>query len=358
MRSNFVSEPGESMSFKELILKVKEYYKELYSKKMRILLVGFVGSVLGVSYSIIKKPVYTAELSFALEDDKSMKGLGGYASIAGQFGIDLGMADGGGAFSGDNLLELMKSRSMTEKALLTGVEFQGKKMSLADLYIDFNHLKNGWKTRALKNVTFPIAGNLNDLSYIQDSLLIDFHGKLIKKNLLVDKIDKKLSIIVVKTSTTNELFSKFYTEALVKNVADFYIETKTKKALENLAILQYQTDSVRKKLNQSISGVATSADLNPNPNSALQILRAPSQKRTVDVQANQAILTELVKNLEISKISLRKETPLIQIIDRPILPLYVVKFGKIKGAVVGFILCFSIAVFYYLLVAFYRRAML
>jgi hypothetical protein len=36
----------------------------------------------------------------------------------------------------------------------------------------------------------------------------------------------------------------------------------------------------------------------------------------VDVQANTAILTELVKQSELAKVTLRKETPLIQIIDR------------------------------------------
>ncbi len=53
----------------------------------------------------------------------------------------------------------------------------------------------------------------------------------------------------------------------------------------------------------------------------MNVRRAPSAKRQVDVQANKAILTELVKQTELAKVTLRKETPLIQIIDRPILPL-------------------------------------
>ena len=63
--------------------------------------------------------------------------------------------------------------------------------------------------------------------------------------------------------------------------------------------------------------------------------RAPSAKRQVDVQANTAILTELVKQTELAKVTLRKETPLIQIIDQPILPLPKEKFGKAKGIVLG-----------------------
>ena len=63
--------------------------------------------------------------------------------------------------------------------------------------------------------------------------------------------------------------------------------------------------------------------------------RAPSARRQVDVQANTAILTELVKQTELAKVTLRKETPLIQVIDRPILPLKKEKFGKAKGLVMG-----------------------
>lgn len=46
-------------------------------------------------------------------------------------------------------------------------------------------------------------------------------------------------------------------------------------------------------------------------------------------------MTELVKNLEISKVSLRKETPLIQIIDRPTFPLEKEALDKVKAFVLG-----------------------
>jgi hypothetical protein len=47
---------------------------------------------------------------------------------------------------------------------------------------------------------------------------------------------------------TNELFSKYFTEALVKEVSDFYIDTKSKKSRENMLILERQTDSIRREL--------------------------------------------------------------------------------------------------------------
>ena len=100
-------------------------------------------------------------------------------------------------------------------------------------------------------------------------------------------------------------------------------------------ILVRQTDSIRGELNGAITGVAVANDNTFNLNPALNVRRAPSARRQVDVQANTAILTELVKQTELAKVTLRKETPLIQVIDRPILPLKKEKFGKAKGLFIG-----------------------
>src|SRR5690606_31554335 len=130
-------------------------------------------------------------------------------------------------------------------------------------------------------------------------------------------------------------FSKAFVETLIENASNFYIETRTRKAKENLAILTHQVDSVRQELNDAISGVAAAADANPNPNRAFQSLRVGSQLRAVDVQANTAILTELVKNQELAKITLRNEKPVIQVLDKPILPLESDRIGKAKAIIIG-----------------------
>ena len=82
-----------------------------------------------------------------MQDDNSTtgSGLGAAMGLASQFGIDLGTS-AGGAFTGDNLLELLKSRSMIESTLLTPVEIDGKKETLAQLYISFNKLKSVGRT--------------------------------------------------------------------------------------------------------------------------------------------------------------------------------------------------------------------
>lgn len=77
---------NDEISLKELIEKGKEWYQYLLSQWKIIVLAGIIGAALGLAYSFIKKPVYTATLSFALEDEKG-GGLGGALGLASSFGI-------------------------------------------------------------------------------------------------------------------------------------------------------------------------------------------------------------------------------------------------------------------------------
>jgi hypothetical protein len=334
--------PNDEISLKELLQKVKEWYVYLLSQWKIIVLAGIVGAALGLTYSFIKKPIYTATLTFALEDDKGSGGggLGGALGLASSFGIDLG-GGGGSIFTGSNLTELFKSRTMVEQTLLTPVTVNGKVISLAEMYIQNNQWRESWKDNPkFKNVKFLPNTQRKYFTRVHDSILGVIYQNLSKSSLSVAQKDKKVSIISMDVTSTNELFSLYFCEALAKQVGQFYVTTKSKKARMNMEILERQTDSIRAELNGAITGVAVANDNTFMLNPALNVKRAPSARRQVDVQANTAILTELVKQSEMAKVTLRKETPLIQVIDRPILPLSKERFGKAKGIVMGGFLAF------------------
>ena len=329
---------NDEISLRELIEKGKEWYAYLLSQWKIILLAGIIGACLGLAYSFIKKPIYTATLSFALEDEKGGGGLGGALGLASSFGIDLG-GGGGSIFTGSNLTELFKSRAMVEKTLLSPVVVDGKTVSLAEMYIQNNKWRDKWKDKPkLSALQFLPDTKRKYFTREHDSILGVMYQDLSKTGLAVGQKDKKIAIITIDVNSTNELFSKYFTEALVKEVSDFYVMTKSKKARMNMDILERQTDSIRGELNGAITGVAVANDNTFMLNPAMNVRRAPSARRQVDVQANTAILTELVKQTELAKVTLRKETPLIQIIDRPILPLKKEQFGKAKGIVLGGVL--------------------
>ena len=324
----------DEISLKELLEKFKEWYHFLLSKWKTIVIAGVIGGLLGIGYSLVNKPVYTAALTFALEDDKS-SGAGGVMSLASQFGINLG-SSGGSIFEGSNLIELFKSRTMVEQALMKPVVYKGDTISLAEMYIQIKEWRDYWnKKPKFAKIQFLPDTKRKYFTRVHDSILGKIYEDLSKNSLTVGQKDKKISIITMEVSSTNELFSKYFCETLAREVGLFYVSTKSKKARTNMEILEKQTDSIRGELNGAISGLAAANDNTFNLNPALNIRKVPSARKQVDVQANTAILTELVKQTELAKVTVRRDTPLIQVLDRPILPLKMERVGKAKGLVIG-----------------------
>ncbi len=130
------------ISLVEIIENVKKYRNYLFSKWLVILIFGLSGAIIGLVASFIVKPTYTAHLSFSLVEKSSG---GGLADLASSFGFS-GLASGSsnGAFSGDNLLEIIKSRYAIEKTLLTPVVYNGKTQNLVEVFIEFNKIRKVW----------------------------------------------------------------------------------------------------------------------------------------------------------------------------------------------------------------------
>jgi len=347
---------NDEISLKELILKIKEWYQFLLTQWKLIVLMGLIGGVIGFTYAYFQKPTYKATLTFAMEEEKSGGGgLSGALGLASSLGIDLG-SSAGGAFAGSNLIELMKSRKLVEKTLLSPITVNGKTQSLADYYLEFNEVKKGWDEKPLlKGVNFPIDADREKFTLQQDSILKGISTGLVKTDVIVSQKDKKISILSIEVNSTNEKFAKTFCETLAFETSEYYVEIKSKKARMNVEILQKQTDSIRAELNSAITGVASAADNVFNLNMAMNVKRSPGVRRQVDVQANTAMLTSLVTNLEMSKMALRKETPLIQIIDRPIFPLEKEKLGKLKSLVLGGFLAGFLTVLYLVFTTLYKK---
>ena len=332
---------GDEISFKDLILKIQELWTYLLSKWVIIFVFGLLGGILGLTYAYFKKPLYTATTTFVLEDEKVGGSLGNLAGLASMAGVDLG-GGGGGIFQGENILGLYKSRSMLEKTLLSAVEISGKSHLLIDRYIEVNRLKQKWaKKKELLNLSFA-ADSIQDgfrvlkPNRLRDSVLGVVVVDVNKNYLVVTKPDKKLSTIQVDVKSKDEFFAKAFNDQLVRNVNEFYINTKTKKTLKTVQILQHKTDSVRAVMNGAIYAAVAIADATPNLNPTRQVQRvAPAQKAQLSAETNKAMLGEMVKNLELTKMTLLKETPLIQVIDQPIYPLKKEKLGYLKGLILG-----------------------
>ncbi len=187
----------------------------------------------------------------------------------------------------------------------------------------------------------------------QDSLLNIVQTNIRKKMLSIKRIDKKLSLVSVTCSSTDELFSKYFTEELVANASDYYIDTRTKKGRFNIQIIEAKLDSVRTLLNKSMYGMASSQDQNLNVVRAQ--FKVPMAQKQIEITLLTSVYAELTKNLELSRFAVSRDEPLVRIIDTPIFPLRVEKTGKLFSMIVGGFLMEAIAIMYLLIRDKFKR---
>lgn len=344
----------DEISLKELIIKIKEWLAYLQTKWKIIFIVSCTAGIIGFVYASFQKPTYKAVMTFVLEEDKG-GGMSGAMGLASTFGIDLG-SGGGGLFTSSNIIELMKSHYVIEKTLVSPININGKQISLVDYYAQINKLTEKWDNKErTQGLHFPYNIERSKFNLVQDSVLKAIGEDIVKNSLIISQKDKKVSIISLEVKTTNEQFSKLFCEALARETSDFYIETRSKKARINVDILQKQADSIRSELNGAIVGVASANDNVYNLNPAFNVKKTPSTRRQVDVQANTAILTQIVAQLELAKVNLRKETPLIQVVDTPIYPLEKEKVGRLKSLILGGILGGFLTILYLIGANMFRK---
>ena len=317
-----------------------------YSLKKWWLILSFVGVAVALSivYYNRQKPKYQAICTFILEE--KTPGGGGLAGLASQFGFDFSSVSGGGSiFTGDNILDILKSRNIIQKVLLTKTDRNGiSGQTLADHFLEFSNWNKKWSGRPdLNNINF--SGHLNkELSLSQDSVLNLIHKFLLKKSLSVDRVNKKGSIIKVQVTASNSIFAKIMAEKLVDEAAKLYMSVKTGTAQRNIDRMQRRSDSLLVLLNTKSYSAAASQMLDVNP--GLKTANVPMEIVSRDKSVIAALYTEVTKNLEASKMLLSQQTPIIQILDRPELPLVDEKKSLPILIAIGFIsgLLISLAV--------------
>lgn len=320
------------LSLKDVVAKINAAIAYLLKKWLIIVCFAILGGISGILYAWIQKPKYVAVLTFSMEDGKS--DAGGLASLASQFGVSLGSV--GGIFSGENILILIQSDKLIQSTLLSQVTINNKKKSLLNFYLASEKASGSYKEPKdlkAKNVSFPEEQDPATYSRLQDSVLHNIVEGVKKAILKVEKPENKFNLYTITCTSKYEDFSLLFCKQLIQQVSDFYVAIKTKRSAQIVNILQSRTDSVKRAYDRALFGRAELSDANLNPAFSLPTVGIQREQTNVTVLAT--AYTELLKNLEVAKFNLLKDTPLIQVIDEPQEPLTIKKLGRLLSGIIG-----------------------
>jgi len=294
------------------------------SKRWYFLLFGCLAGVT-IGYLLKKdvKPIYTATISFVLSTE-SKSANSGLAGLSAQLGLDAGTGGSDNVFSGDNIIELFKSRKMISLALLAEVDSVMHKSFLN--YIAASKYPG-------YNAYLPFPARREQFNPIQKQLF----NKIILSvagTYTAFKKDKKLVFYYISANSDNEKIAYYTARSMLSQTSRFFIETKTSAATHGLKLLEKEADSISRVLGGTFHSTASIADRTFNINPSMLLQREGAQLNIAKATALGVAYTEVMRNIEVARINLQKESPLFSIIDEPQLPLIAEPFGLLMYCVI------------------------
>ena len=341
---------NNEIQLRDILIKLLDYKTYLLKKKFTIIAVAGFSFILGIIFVISTDIKYTAELTFVVEEQKKSGGtLGSMTGIASQFGFDLGNSSGS-TFSQKNILEFLKSRGVIEAALLQNREVNKTDDLLIEHYLLINKIKDYWEENEdLSPVSFHGV-----LTKDNDSISGIICAGIIEEKLVVELKSPEANIINLSYTSINEEFAKVFVEVLIEQMSIMYINHQTAQTNNTLDFLSSRSDSVFMELEIAEEEFAKVKDINQ------RIVKASGRLKELQLMRNVEVLNtmylEIIKNLEISKLTLLNKTPIIQIIDKPIIPLKVEENTELLFGLLSAFLGGILSISFYVLRKLFRDA--
>ncbi|MDZ4666601.1 MAG: hypothetical protein SGJ00_01840 [bacterium] len=303
------------------------------AKKLKIILTfTLIGILIGLCYSILKKPTYEAKLVFLLNDSKSV-GVGSLNALAGQLGLG---GQSGLNVSEDRVFYLGYSKRIIGGALLS-INDNGE--TLGDRLIAIRKLKEAWtKDTILNQFNSFKARSISTLSLPENKALDQLvQLVLLSKKYSVDSYKKKVASLVgsqnsgmmfVSFEFSDESFAKDFVQSVFNELSSFYAISAIKSLQTNYDLISYREDSLRLELQLLEGQMATTIDDNFQVNKFIGKVSENRLRRKLEILY--LFYAEVIKNKEVAKFNLEQERPVFQVVDGPMLPLE----AKFKSKVV------------------------
>ncbi len=319
----------ESISFREYVLKARSYFAEV----LRYWYVPAFFAFLGVAWQVyeysIYVPVYTAKITFSVDEDEvgSQSGLTGMLS---QFGLGSVRP---ARYNFDKILELSRSRRVVQHSLFSKITLDEKEDYIA------NHL--------IRIYGFDESGyfthdSLPAFHRDENEMLISLYYFIIgpddqpENALLSADYNEDSNILSLSATTRDETLSLALAHRTFQSLSDYYINKAIEKSLKTYKIVSMKRDSVLGELRSAEYQLANFKDRNRGL--LMRTDQVSELRLQRDVTALSAMYAEVLKNTEVADFSLRNKTPFIQVIDAPIPPIEPSRLSLIRKIIKGLII--------------------
>jgi uncharacterized protein involved in exopolysaccharide biosynthesis len=330
----------DEISLKELILKLQEFWYELWRNWWLILIVciPFLSIYLYQHFTFEKD--YTANLTFMVNEDEGGSA-GGVAGVLGSFGLGGGRGD----YNLEKMLSLLKSRKIIQNVLFEKLTLNNKSDYFANHFIEIEDLHTTWSksnsTIDLSNFMYS-NGNISEFNLEEKYALKTIHNSFIGNSdrgispLLGSSIVEETGIMSLNFKSKSEAFSIQVLKKLFDHLSEYYVEKTIEKQQNTYNIVAVKADSLQAELRSAEYSLANFMDKNRglyNRKDQLEQLRFEAKVKMLSTAYG-----KVIEQKEIAEFSLNDQTPVVQVIDYPISPIEPSKSSLIKSTLLALFL--------------------
>jgi len=329
----------DEITLKELIEKILEFWRELWSKKWWIILIT-LPFVIYFGYKAKSSIVtYQAALTYTIADGGGSGG--GLSSILGSFGLGKG-----GKVNLERIVELSRSRNIIQKALFTIVPLDtmgGKSDFIANHIIALYRLDEEWTNKKKDWTGFRFrtdsikSFNSDELNAFKMLVGKVIGGKNVKDPIFGNGFNEDTGILTMTSTTVDEELSIIFCNMVFNMLKDYYVSSITMSSEKSFNFVAEKTDSIINLLKSKQYQLAKFNDSHRNLSDPTMLV----QRKILETEIQKLTLMygEATKNYEIADFSLAAGTPDISIIDEPLPPLEPIAesfiISLIKGGLLG-----------------------
>lgn len=291
------------------------FFKIIWKEKIWIIPITLLFTIGGITYALYAREEFVSTGKILPEYQSKAGGLGQFAGLASLAGIDVSSAGGGGsdAIRPDLYPDVLKSTPFFLDLFKVKVKTtENKEMTFSQFYDNFV-LDNDIKEKDTK-IKFPTSNQYIAVSYQTEKNLKDLRERISAV------IDKKTGLITVTVKLPDPVVATIITDYSMNFLTNYITNYRTEKAKRDLNFLAERLDAAKGKYYNNQAKKAQYSDQYQLSMMKLQAADLQRERIESEYKISSTFYNTLLQKYEEAKLKLQQETPVIKVLEPPVVP--------------------------------------
>jgi uncharacterized protein involved in exopolysaccharide biosynthesis len=291
------------------------FFKIIWKEKFWVVIITVFITILGLLYAFSLREEFVSSGKILPEYQSKAGGLGQFAGLASLAGVDIGSAatGGGDAVRPDLYPDVLKSTPFFLDLFQIKVKTKENKEMLFSQFYDQYVLDNKIKDEN-KKLKFPTSNQYIAISYQTENNLKDLRERINAS------IDKKTGLLTVTVKMPDPVVATLITRYSMDYLTNYITNYRTEKAKKDLDFLAERLDAAKGKYYNNQAKKAQYSDQFQQSMMKLQSADLQRERIESEYKISSSFYNNLLQKYEEAKLKIQQETPVLKVLEPPVVP--------------------------------------